>query len=282
MSNIRSCRWAWLCRSILFVAIFIVILVDHSLARRAIPNDYLAYPIFITYKTAKSVGYGCGFYLNTDGAIYLVTAKHVLAEGLSPADSESQKVSDAKLELLSYSKDPTRKRLSLTVDLSTLRESGDVRPHQFQDIVVVKLATTGVMAASGNARSVSLLPSVTMNEAAENGVLGVPMSAVKLFDQVPIGNDGILYAYPALLSIPDNTQFDPFRPLLRKVLVAGRDPQKRSIILEGPASRGNSGGPAFEIDPDGGGYRLIGIVVDRLNSGYSVVKPMDFVLELIK
>jgi len=285
MNNMRIRTRAWLnsCCSILFVLTLIFfVLVDHAFARRAIPNDYLAYPILITLKTETTFGYGCGFYLSTDRAMYLVTAKHVLAEGLLPADPATQKFSGAELELLSYSTDlPIRKRILLAVNLETLQKSGDVIPHQSQDVVVVKLATK-TTTNSGTARSISFLPGVTIKEFAESGVLGVPVAAVKGFDQVAVGNDAILYGYPISLGIPNNPQFDPVRPLLRKALVAGRDPQKRSIILDGPAYRRNSGGPVFEIDPDGDGYKLIGIVIDRLNPGYSVVKPMDFVLELIK
>jgi hypothetical protein len=285
MSEKRAHAWAWshFCCSILFVSTFALTSVDGAFARRAIPSDYLAYPIFITLKTAKAFGYGCGFYLDTDHAIYLVTAKHVLAEGLLPVDPEHSRLADAQLELLSYSKDlPLRKRIVITADLSTLRESGDVKPHPSQDVVVVKLATVGAPANSGKQRSIAFLPGITIKESTGSDVVGVPLAAVKLFDQVAVGNDAILYGYPVSLGIPNNSQFDPFRPLLRKALVAGRDPEKRSIILDGPAYRGNSGGPVFEVEPDGDGYKLIGIVIDRLNSGYSVAKPMDFVLELIK
>jgi hypothetical protein len=281
-ARIRTRAWPNSCCSILFALTLIFVLVDHAFARRAIPNDYLAYPIFITLKTETTFGYGCGFYLSTDRAMYLVTAKHVLAEGLLPADPATQKFPDAELELLSYSTDlPIRKRILLAVNLQTLRQSGDITPHQFQDVVVVKLATK---TTTGNkiGRSISWLPGVTIKEFSDSGILSVPMAAIKGFDQVAVGNDAILYGYPISLGIPNNPQFDPLRPLLRKALVAGRDPRKRSIILDGPAYRGNSGGPVFEIDPDGDGYKLIGIVIDRLNPGYSVVKPMDFVIEMIK
>jgi hypothetical protein len=129
------------------------------------------------------------------------------------------------------------------------------------------------------------------------GIVGVALENVKKFDQVLVGNDAILYGYPASLGIPENPQFDPVRPLLRKGLIAGLDPQKRSIIIDAPVYRGNSGGPVFEIEPQGFGHRfwLVGITTEFiplaerapdlqfiLNSGYSVAKPMDLVLDLIK
>ena len=59
------------------------------------------------------------------------------------------------------------------------------------------------------------------------------------------------YGYPASLGFPDNLQFDPLRPLLRKGPIAAADPRKRTLVIDGAAFyRGNSGGPVFEIDQD--------------------------------
>jgi hypothetical protein len=282
----------------LFAVVFIFGFVDHALARRAIPDDNLAYPVSITLKTAKLTSRGSGFYLNTDHAMYLVTAKHVLAPGLDP-DPETQKVPDAEVELLSYSKDPVNPtKIWITVNLPTLRASGDVKTHQSQDVVVVKLATADSPVQSGGRRNVSWLPGVTeRQQSAEAGPVGAALDGIKTFDQVLVGNDAIIYGYPVSLGLPTNPQFDPLRPLLRKALIAGQDAQKRSIIIDGPVYKGNSGGPVFEIELDGLQHRfwLIGILTEfvplvegtddfaiRFNSGYSVAKPMDFVLELIK
>ena len=288
-----------LARSALIAVIFIFIFVDPSLARRAIPDDNLAYPVLITLKTRTVISRGSGFYLNTNNAMYLVTAKHVLAAGLDP-DPETQKVPDAEVELLSYSKDhpanPTK--IWITVNLPTLKASGDVKAHQSQDVVVVKLATADSPAQSGGGRNVSWRPGVTeKQQSAEAGAVGVPLEGVKTFDQVLVGNDAIIYGYPVSLGIPTNQQFDSLRPLLRKALIAGQDMQKQSIIIDGPVYKGNSGGAVFEIEPDGLQYHLwlIGILTEfvplvegtddfaiQFNSGYSIAKPMDFVLELIK
>ena len=294
----QSTAWLRFNRSILFAITFIFVFVDQTLARRAIPDDNLAYPVLITLKTARATSLGSGFYLNTGNALYLVTAKHVLATGLE-LDSGTQKVPDAELELLSYSKDlPTPKRILMTVNLSSLRASGDVKPHQSQDVVVVKLATVAPSNNEVPSPQIStFLPGVTMKESAESGLVSVGLAGVRTFDQVLVGNDAIIYGYPVSLGLPNNPQFDFLRPLLRKALIAGQDAQKHSIIIDGPVYRGNSGGPVFEIEPDGFQYHflLIGVLTEfvplvestddfafRFNSGYSVAKPMDFVLELIK
>jgi hypothetical protein len=308
--TVHAAGWPRCTRSILFAVTFIFILVDHALARRAIPDDNLAYPVLITLKTSTGLtSFGSGIYLNTGNAVYLVTAKHVLAPGLLPNPA-----TQTELELLSYSKDlPVQKRILITVNLSTMRASGDVKPHPSQDVIVVKLATV-VPAPNGTAtpapngtttpapdgegpKQLSFLPGVTMRESAESGLVTAGIANVKSFDQVLVGNDAIFYGYPVSLGLPENPQFDSFRPLLRKALIAGQDPQKKSIIIDGPVYRGNSGGPVFQIEPDGfqTHFSLVGLLTEfvpmmertpdftfALNSGYSIAKPMDFVLELIK
>jgi hypothetical protein len=258
----------------LFVFAFGVMPIDDALARRAIPNTYLTYPVFITLKTAETSRNGCGFYVNAEHGMYLVTTRHVLAEGLLPENSTWGKLPDAELQLSSYSKDlPLRKRIVLAANLSALQKNDDVKLHQ--DVVVIKLA-----AAEAPTSGKALERGVAMKESAESDLLGVPTAAVKMYEQVAVGNDVILYGYPGSPGIPNNPQLDPSRPLLRKGLIAGRDPQKRSIVVDG-GDRGNDGCPAFEIDPEGYGYSLIGVVIDRLDSGYSIVKPMDFILDLM-
>jgi hypothetical protein len=87
------------------------------------------------------------------------------------------------------------------------------------------------------------------------------------------------------------------RPLLRKGIVAGKNPQRRSLILDSPIYFGDSGGPVFEIDREllETRFRLIGVVREYVpfaestctsmqlqNSGYSVAAPMDAALNLIQ
>jgi hypothetical protein len=73
---------------------------------------------------------------------------------------------------------------------------------------------------------------------------------VKTFDQVLIGNDVIMYGYPTSLGLANILQLNPDRPLLRKGIVAGKNLQQHTLILDCPIYQGNSGGPIFEIDRD--------------------------------
>ena len=246
--------------------------------------------------SGTTLGFGSGFYFGTANAEYLVTAKHVIASGLPSEKTHKTEVPDLVLELVSYSMDePTPQRILLRVDFKMLLDRGDVKPHKTRDVAAVKL---GVLKESQDHSLMTFfLPGVAKVEFADSGLVSAGMIAVRKFDQVLVGNDAILYGYPASLGLPDTQQFDPLRPLLRRAFIAGKDPQKRSLIIDGPVYRGNSGGPVFEIDPEGSEiyFHLVGVMTEfiplteraadftmLLNSGYSIAEPMDFVLELIQ
>jgi hypothetical protein len=267
-------------------------------ARRMIPDDNLAYPVLVILKnkSGTTFGFGSGFYFGTPNAEYLVTAKHVIAPGLPDEKTHQAQIPDMVIELISYSNDlPTPQRILLRVDFKMLLDRGDVKPHKTRDVAVVKIGT--LKEAADHSLTTFFLPGVTKVEFADSGLVSAGMVAVRKFDQVLVGNDAILYGYPASLGLPDTQQFDPLRPLLRRALIAGKDPQKHSLVIDGPVYRGNSGGPVFEIDPEPPDiyFHLIGIMTEfiplterapdftmLLNSGYSIAEPMDFVLELVQ
>jgi hypothetical protein len=261
-----------------------------------------------------SMSFGSGFYLNLPNATYFVTAKHVIF--VSPDGS----LPDAELELMSYSKDlSTQHRVILSMSLLKLSTDGNVRAHEHKDVVVLKVGTVNgssldVIAPNNpTAPSVppapqgpvprapiTFAPGITVSAAPGSELVGFAPEAIRTYDQVLVGNDAIAYGYPRSLgSLSADKQFDldPLRPLLRKGLIAGLNEAKRTIILDCPAYRGNSGGPAVEVEPDGfqRKYLVIGVITEfvplvetasdftfAFNSGYSVVEPMDAVLELTK
>lgn len=283
---------------LLFVVALTFATVNLAEARRMIPDDNLAYPVLVILKnkSGATLGFGSGIYFGTANAEYLVTAKHVITSGLPNEKTGQAQVPDLVLELVSYSNDlPTPQRILLRVDFKMLLDRGDVRPHKVRDVAVVKIGT--LKEAQDHSLTTFFSPGVTKVEFADSGLVSAGMIAVRKFDEVLVGNDAILYGYPASLGLPESPQFDPLRPLLRRALIAGKDPQRHSLIIDGPVYRGNSGGPVFEIDPQPPDiyFHLVGIMIEfiplterapdftmLLNSGYSIAEPMDFVLELIQ
>lgn len=276
--------------SLLLVAIMILSLAGTMFgANRAIPDDNLAYPVLITLKNGST---GSGFFVNSTKAIYLVTAKHVLF------DPVTQKLLDASVELLSYSKnlaDSTRNVVIL--DLSILQNNGNIKPHPSQDVVAVEIST--VVSSAGQSGTSSPLPGVTLVALAKGGLVGVGLDTIKPFEQVLTGNEVMVFGYPTSLGLAQFQQIDPHRPLLRKGIVAGTNPATRSIIIDCPSYFGNSGGPVVELDREAFQTHLsvIGVISQYVpfadagrsntfmilsNSGYSIVTPMDYVLDLVK
>jgi hypothetical protein len=282
-----------ICRALLLAALGSMPLVGGMAAQsvgtaaiREIPADNLAYPVLITLRNGST---GSGFYISAGQAIYLVTAKHVLF------DPKTNKLLDVALDLLSYAKDPSdSKRNIATLDLLALQRDGNIKPHPSEDVAVIKIST--ILPSSTNKGT--LVPGVTFSEMATGGVLFGRVETVRSFDQVLAGNDVIVFGYPTSVGLKELPQIDSRRPLLRKGIVAGVDPEKHSIILDCPSYPGNSGGPVVEINRVNlvtTEFSIIGVVIQYVpfanqgntflllsNSGYSLAAPMNFVLDLVK
>lgn len=223
------------------------LIASQAFAERAIPDDNLAYPVMVTLTLNNGTwSQGSGFYLNRPNGLYFVTARHVIFT------QKNGEVPDAKLELMSYSKDfSTHQPIILTASLSELNAGGNVKAHEDKDVAVVKVATikdnspdvTPTNGAPSSSVSPALLvpahvvpvtfvAGVAMSAAPGAAILGFAPEAVRTYDQVLVGNDAIVYGYPRSLgAVSADKQFDldPLRPLLRKGLVAGlNDARKKN------------------------------------------------------
>lgn len=141
---------------------------------------------------------------------------------------------------------------SSLLDLPVLQNEGNIKPHASEDVAVIKISTVAgnLTPSTGAGRSFlsSPVPGVTYKEEAKAGFLSVFLDTTKRFDQVLTGNDVMVFGYPTSLGLQQLPQIDIHRPLLRKGIVAGTNPQTRSIILDCPSYFGNSGGPVVELE----------------------------------
>ncbi|MEA2889136.1 MAG: hypothetical protein QOD11_3496 [Bradyrhizobium sp.] len=278
-----------------FLAAALLLSASELHAQRAIPDDNLAYPVFYSSPTNT----GSGFYLNTSGSVYFVTAKHNLFD-------EKGNLRTHTAQLLSYSRDPKDEQNNLfDLDLFRLKSEGRILAHPRVDAAVVKIATMTPAPADAKApfqgaQMVKTIEGVNVQRYSPSGILGVARDAVKQYDDVLVGNEIIVFGYPNSIGLQQIPQIDPLRPLLRKGIIAGKNPSLRTIIIDVPSFPGNSGGPVVQIVDHGfqKQFAVIGIVsqfvpfdnsrfnlglgekVTILNSEYSVVTPMDSVLEL--
>lgn len=258
---------------------------------RAIPDDNLSYPVFLTLSNG---GAGSGFFLKTPDSAFLVTAKHVLFNN----DSGALLADEASF--LSYSRDPRNAEKNIfNARLRVLLTSGDLRPHPQRDIAVMRIGRTP---DEGEPERLDVIPGITLQQLAAYGVVWGELSSVKRFSDVLVANEVYLFGYPISLGLKHLPQIQSDRPLLRKGIIAGLNHDLQSIILDCPVYPGNSGGPVLEVETDGGvnRFRNIGVVsqfvpfvetwmntvhgytnTNIANSGYSVVTPIDFALELL-
>jgi hypothetical protein len=119
---------------------------------------------------------------------------------------------------------------------------------------------------------------------------------------IEVGSEVFMFGYPVSLTGPLAQVFDPVEPLLRKGIVAGVSREHCKVIIDCPSYFGNSGGPVVVVEhlsPLITKFRVIGLVsgfipfqeewenktmhyshVLKSNSGYTVVEPVDEVLNL--
>jgi len=117
-----------------------------------------------------------------------------------------------------------------------------------------------------------------------------------LFKDINIGANIFLIGFPSSLTVDDF--YDVDRPLLRTGIVAGKNMNNTTFIIDSLAYYGVSGGPVVQIDNDRN-IKIIGIVSrfipfitewknkheaslsrqDFYNSGYAVCLPLDRIID---
>lgn len=276
---------------IILIFFILAIFLTDAEGKRAIPDNNLSYPVLVTLKNGIKAS---GFYLNTEKAIFFVTAGHVLFKG-------ANKVLHSKeAELLSYSPDPEEPTpIVLQLNLEVLNNNGEIKYHSHQDIAVVRITTIIKTLAKGKART---RLGVSIKSMAPLGLVGAAASNIKRFDEVLTANEVFTFGFPTSIGVKNIPQIDYLRPLLRKGIVAGKNKKAQTIIIDCPTYGGNSGGPVLQVEESGfkRHFFIIGLIsqfvpfaetwhnkthgynnITITNSGYSVVVPMDPVVELI-
>ena len=252
---------------------------------------------------------GTGFFVVRNNMLYLVTARHVFYEKDSLSHSIKYNLKHAKVEMITYDGLSTELRKSVSmIDLSQAFESGRIKFHLWKDVCLVELGAIEFKSESRATFSAAKF----FNREMGAGLSGFFDADILKLNQVTLGSDAIMYGYPTYLEIEGLTdniyEFDKL--LIRKGVIAGISQKFQNIIIDGASFYGNSGSPVIEVVPsfevDGEyltyktDHKLIGLVssfipfvfednistsvppnLDISNSGYSVVVPAEFILELI-
>lgn len=267
-------------------------------AKRAILDDHLRYPVLVALEEGATAS---GFYVNNDREdAFFITARHIFFD----KQNGELKLRAPKALLLSYPKEENlTDAIYMELDLNKLHENGRIKIHEIHDVLAVHL---GAIEENAGGRRLQLFEGVVQKvepgKMQGGSVLGAGSDVIRKYEDVLIGNDVFIFGYPVSLGLKEYPQMDYLRPLLRKGIIAGKYEDRKTIILDCPTVYGNSGGPVIEVEQVSlteTRYWVIGVVSEFIpvedkwynkkrpflsnkieNSGYSVVVPMDAVLEL--
>lgn len=241
-------------------------------------------------------GTGSAVVVQIDSSIILVTAKHVLVEDLVDPATQKRKMRFRDDEVIGsfYPGDPyASDRYSFSIDLLKARDNKAFAIHQEKDMIILVLGRT-----EGN--SLILHDWVKGVNTSKETVLTIVFEKdfCKLSD-LRGGDESFIIGYPKSLDLTEPTQFDFERPLIGKGIISGKDHRNGTFVVNTPAFPGNSGGPIFVLMDNE--VKLAGIVVEYIpyiapvpidslgnrydgviNSGYSVVIPIEIIYSLVR
>lgn len=242
-------------------------------------------------------GSASGVIVSDSNYFYLVTARHCLIKEFSETSTQ---LIDSALKFYSYKNDPfTDKPDSFQLSLSTAYRNGNIFFDSIQDISICVIAKVLKYTSDGNS---VFSYSSCLKKLGKNSPGGIGPDLIKGFDDVKVGLDCVIFGFPAALKLYNKNDYDFERPLLRKGAIAGKDKKVGSIIVDCPSYQGNSGGPVFTVSElNANAVGLIGIVsrsilnvetlessyyrstvsINFTNSGYTVVVPIQFAVELM-
>lgn len=262
------------------------------------PNDAKKTVVLIEAKDNNNIynPIGTGF-IFTSNWIYIVTAKHVLF-------NTSGTLNYTAIRVLFYGKTKGKEDLPAIyeIDLEKVLEYGHLRKSD-RDIASLKF---GQLIGDGRATMVTGIKDVSeISTDTEKGALvQIENKNCFLYDELEETDDVIFFGFPSSLKnhsglYGSNVQFNVKKPLFRKGIIAGKNPDRKTLIVDGESHPGNSGGPVYSWHNERLGF--IGLITeyipyisiskderDRItnvniqNSGYSVLEPADEVIKFIQ
>ncbi len=286
------------------VYFFVILFVSMALVPRkgaeatALPDNNLCYPVQVILEDGSNA---TGFYVRgLDEKLFFVTAKHILFNQRTSGQGLILKSRKAVLLAQAFPLE-LDESIIVSLDLQSLWDRENMKIHPTKDVVVMKIAD---VVTKGGKKGLKYAKGVFQKEGETKGeIIVIDLKEVKKYNEVSLSNDVFIFGYPTSLGIKQIPQIDYTKPLLRKGIIAGKNNKNKTIILDCPAYYGNSGGPCIEVEDVGLAKKRflpIGIVtqfipfeeewlnvkhgytnVDFENSGYSVVEPMDTVIELV-
>ncbi|MDZ7847668.1 MAG: S1C family serine protease [Owenweeksia sp.] len=288
----------------LYLITGIISLFTSSIIAQSSLGGSLSNAVSINYKGNLI---GSGFYYLNDSYMYLVTASHVLFKKDS-LQNITDKLRFEKVQLKSYSKYNFKTNISvIEVDL---KKNDHIKKHKLKDVCVVKIGIFKKV-KSENDYTITTLSNVSVVKNLGK-ISGFSKSKILRFKDLEQGNEVRIIGYPKSLEYVKTNGVKLFEfeiPLLQSGVVSGLSSSVGNIITNAPIFYGNSGGAVlYRVDDIklnvetqklvfSTDYFLIGVATDFIpfildtkmkddrvdisNSGYSVIVPIDYALEIM-
>jgi hypothetical protein len=197
---------------------------------------------------------------------------------------------------------PGNPEVTIATDLLKAQSSGNLKKHATRDVAVLRIwseVTTNLFKILDHSQL----------SAAERRIQNINfanLSYASQFTNLSVGDDIYLVGFPNSLGLAPGHQIAAREPLLRRSIIASKNPSKKLLILDGPVYPGNSGGPVWvvqrldllttSVSIAGVAVQLVPFDESRLGlnqpsgisnstwavSSYSVAEPIDFAIELIE
>lgn len=188
----------------------------------------------------------------------------------------------------------------MQINLIKLANLGEININNHRDMIIIRI---GVIDTVGYTKIVYNEGVARTGSKSRINLYGT-IEMIK-FDDVGVSEEVFIFGYPKTLGLKRIPQYDFNRPLLRKGVIAGKNAAQKTVVIDCAAYGGNSGGPVILIRGNklgsgvysiGSEIKLIGFVTQFIpfiekiddknyhagNSGYSIIEPIDSILELIQ
>ncbi len=216
--------------------------------------------------------------------------------------SQTLALINEKARLLSYPADINDDSENIiSLDLDRLNEGKKIKYHPKKDVAIIEI---GEIIKLEEGKKVKFFQGVSLLNRTKTGILAVVEENIKLFKDAMIGNDIFLFGFPTSIGLA-SPEFSIKKPLIRKGILSGKNLKFRTLIIDCPVNYGNSGSLVIEMEEISLGkhrYFAIGIAIRIVqvlemgfveissfkksitytNTGYSIVEPIDTVIELLK
>lgn len=245
-------------------------------------ESFISSTVNISFENGKGAS---GFLYSNSVKIYLVTAKHVLFEYDELARKNTLIYDECDLTYFLIDSDRNLSKINKYLDLDYQDIFGKVFASENSDIAIIELGERkdSLIFISHQKKSFTSDKRPSQFIYSKDEVLNDSL--------ITIGNQVFVFGYPRSVGLISRIQYDESKPLVRQGIIASRNENYKTLIIDALTFTGNSGGPVIQ-QFNYGGFGLIGLVSETIpytpdggfgeNSGFTVVEPINKIIKLIE